>query len=251
MKEKICFTVAQAAMYAHVHTSIIREWLSKQLLTLVRTDPKTYEKFIDPDELDALLRFRETFQSKQWVREWRNAQSLGLSFDHPIPTWTHTTIQTLVFHYYAFVEHPETCVRAVCFNTPFRVISGEYVAKSPPDGGWLLRWHDPKIHLRQVSKDRFEVLLQPFHIIPTDAAQTLRTFVEVSLKHAGLLLSTQQPTTLVRPLVYTVDGETGIALLWKHYIQIRRHATSKKWETFDGCRVWKMDELRDISIPQS
>lgn len=154
-KKQHCLTIKQAAVYANVPESTVKNWIQNH--TLTRMQPYKYGVWIDPDELDILLRFRETFTENQYAREFRYTKTRGLIFNQPLLEFTIKTASLIQWKTYAKKSNQDICVQAYYFTVPFRVISREYAAISASTGGFLIHMKDKtqRVHLRYRSKEDF------------------------------------------------------------------------------------------------
>lgn len=142
----ILFTVSQAAIYANVTKSAVVHWVVQGYLPREEAE---YGIWIDPDQLDVILKTRAKFSPRFWpdhIEEVREAYEFG-------KVVTFTTRNSRILPYRSFITKSGLSVKAIKFYGRFRVISDKYVATSSELGGWLVRFKfRGRVHLRILDK---------------------------------------------------------------------------------------------------
>lgn len=176
MAEKQYITMKQASKYSGVSQDLIRTWIKQELLSELYAGTS---RLIDPDELDALLEFREKVRSslmlytdttiyrsdRPWTTSWKEHKDALLKLRKPIPTFVDNSKERIQFAVYRRKDGSPVQIRALFFKDPFRIISDTYAMKTDKPSFLIKLVKQGKSYLRYMAESEF---LQYFERVPIE-----------------------------------------------------------------------------------
>lgn len=174
MYHKQYITIREASIYTQLSKVTVQEWLRQGLLSSGKVQG---EVFIDPDELDLMLEFRQlkghfhlknrnivTTYDRGWRDAWMELKDDLLKKITPIPTFTNSAGPD--YSYAAYKRKTNNVeIRALLIRSEFRVISDNhpnvYAIKTSKKGGYLIQLiANKKVYLTYRKQGEFEQLFQ-------------------------------------------------------------------------------------------